>query len=557
MVTNNRFVDGIATDGFRKRLTEEFDSIYHINLKGDASTTGELRRREGGNIFSDQIKVRIGITVLVRNHLARRKNLRYFVSPDYRSASQKAQILTGVGSVSGVQWENLSIAGDGNWQAVPHVEEYGAYIPIGSDAARRSPKLPDGVVFAEFSRGLETCRDAWTYDFGPVALTEKIKVLIDNYNAELDRWRRAQRPENIDDFVIYDEKKIKWCSRLKDALRQEVYAEFNPERIRSALYRPYTKEFVYVDPVLTHRRGIFPSALPNPSTEKENKLIWAKAGMNWAFFALASKQIVDVLPQSGSQCFPFYTYDKDGTNRRENITDWAPEHFRKHYKDTKITKWDIFYYVYGVLHHPEYRAKYAENLKRELPRIPLASDFWGFSKAGKELARLHIDYEKLEPWPLKFIETTAVALASRRQPNGRRDGGATVAAVYRPPALTKAKTGAHRAPLQNADLTVGATIPFSYRVEDKMRLSKDRRSLKVNDSLTLGGIPPETFEYRLGNRSALEWVIDQYQATEDKHSGIRSDPNRPDDPEYIVRLVGQVIRVSLETVKLVKSMPAL
>ena len=142
--------------------------------------------------------------------------------------------------------------------------------------------------------------------------------------------------------------------------------------------------------------------------------------------------------------------------------------------------------------------------------------------------------------------------------------GASVAAVYRPPALTKAKTGAPflrqgrlRAPLQNADLKVGATVPLSYRVEDKMRLAKDHGSLKVNDSLTLGGIPPETFEYRLGNRSALEWVIDQYQVTEDKHSGIRSDPNRPDDPEYIVRLVGQVIRVSVETVKIVRSFPAL
>jgi predicted helicase len=251
--------------------------------------------------------------------------------------------------------------------------------------------------------------------------------------------------------------------------------------------------------------------------------------MNWPFFGLASAQLVDVLPQSGSQCFPFYTYDEDGKNRHENITDWALEHFREHYGDTKITKWDIFYYVYGVLHHHEYRAKYAENLKRELPRIPWANDFWGFSKAGKELARLHIEYEALEPWPLKFVETSAVAAVS-----DRRTG----------------KIGDQRSPLQKC-------LPLSYRVEDKMRLAKDHRSLKVNDSLTLGGIPPETFEYRLGNRSALEWVIDQYQVTEDKHSGIRSDPNRPDDPEYIVRLVGQVIRVSLETVKLVKSLPAL
>jgi predicted helicase len=254
--------------------------------------------------------------------------------------------------------------------------------------------------------------------------------------------------------------------------------------------------------------------------------------MDWPFFALISDHIVDVLPQSGSQCFPFYLYDEDGTNRRENITNWALEHFRDHCNDREITKWDIFYYVYALLHHPEYRAKYAENLKRELPRIPWVNDFRGFSKAGEELARLHTEYESLEPYPLKFMET-----------------GSSVAASL-------SRHGGVKPPLQNADLKVGATIPLSYRVEDKMRLAKDHRSLKVNDSLTLGGIPPETFEYRLGNRSALEWVIDQYQVTEDKHSGIRSDPNRPDDPEYIVRLVGQVIRVSLETVKLVNSLPA-
>ena len=157
------------------------------------------------------------------------------------------------------------------------------------------------------------------------------------------------------------------------------------------------------------------------------------------------------------------------------------------------------------MHHPGYRQRYAENLKRELPRIPLAPDFRAFAKAGKKLARLHLDYEKLEPWPLEWIETPGV--------------------------------------------------PLSYQVR-KMRLAKDKTSLQVNDSLTLAGIPPEVFDYRLGNRSALEWVIDQYQVSEDKRSGIRSDPNRADDPQYIVRLVGQVVRVSMETVGTVNGLPA-
>jgi predicted helicase len=203
--------------------------------------------------------------------------------------------------------------------------------------------------------------------------------------------------------------------------------------------------------------------------------------------------------------FPFYVYNEDGSNRRENITDWALEQFRSNYDDSSITKWDIFYYVYGLLHHAGYREKFADNLKRELPRISLAPDFREFVDAGKKLADLHLNYESLEPYELDWIETEGV--------------------------------------------------PLSYRVDDKMKLSKDKTSLKVNDSLTLAGIPPAVFDYRLGNRSALDWVVDQYRVKTDKRSGITSDPNRPDDPEYIVRLVGQVVQVSLDTVRIVANLP--
>ncbi len=186
------------------------------------------------------------------------------------------------------------------------------------------------------------------------------------------------------------------------------------------------------------------------------------------------------------QCFPFYTYNEDGTNRRENITDWSLEQFRAHYADKSITKWDIFHYVYALLHHPLYRERYAANLKRELPRIPFAPDFKAFAEIGKRLAEIHVNYEQQPEYPLERIEAPGV--------------------------------------------------PLDWRVE-KMKLSKDKRSLIYNDFLTLGGIPPEVFEYRLGNRSALDWIIDQYQVSTDKRSGITNDPNRPDDPEYIVRLI--------------------
>jgi predicted helicase len=206
-----------------------------------------------------------------------------------------------------------------------------------------------------------------------------------------------------------------------------------------------------------------------------------------------------------SQCFPFYTYSEDGSNRRENITDWALKQFQEQY-GPEVTKRDIFHYVYAVLHSPQYRERYAENLKRELPRIPFVDReaFPIFVETGAHLADIHLNYERAKEYPLQWIE--------------------------------------------NRD------VPFSWRVT-KMQLSKDKTQIKVNESLTLGGIPAECFEYRLGNRSALEWVIDQYQISTDKRSGITSDPNRADDEEYIVRLVGRVITVSVETVKLVKALP--
>ncbi len=203
------------------------------------------------------------------------------------------------------------------------------------------------------------------------------------------------------------------------------------------------------------------------------------------------------------QSFPFYTYDEDGRNRRENITDWALEQFRGHYRDGSIGKWDIFHYVYGLLHHPTYRERYQANLKRDLPHIPYVPDFWAFATAGERLGEIHVGYEDVDAYPLRFVETP--------------------------------------------------DTPLDWRVE-KMKLSKDKTGVKYNDFLTLDGIPAKAFDYRLGNRSALEWVIDQYRLKTDKRSGIVNDPNRADDEEYIVRLIGKVVAVSLETVEIVEEL---
>ena len=219
-------------------------------------------------------------------------------------------------------------------------------------------------------------------------------------------------------------------------------------------------------------------------------------------FALMINVIPDYLPQGGSRCFPYYTFDENGTNRRENITDWALSQFQTRY-GPEVTRWDIFHYVYAMLHHPQYRERYAENLKRDLPHIPLLHGkeaFLACVTIGRQLMDIHLHYEQAKEYPLAWVE--------------------------------------------NQD------VPFSWRVE-KMRLTPDRTAVIVNESLTLAGIPQECFQYRLGNRSALEWVIDQYQVSVDKRSGIVSDPNSLDDEEYIVRLVGRVVTVSVETVELV------
>ena len=251
----------------------------------------------------------------------------------------------------------------------------------------------------------------------------------------------------------------------------------------------------------------YPSFSPMSAAEKENKIISFSVYGRKAFAALVSNKIMDLnFYGDPHQCFPFYTYSEDGTNRQENITDWALEHFRAHYGEPSIGKWDIFHYVYGLLHHPDYRTRYAANLRRELPRLPLCPGFWDFTHCGSRLAELHVGYEDQAEYKLEWEE------------NPKRE--------------------------------------LSFRVE-KMRLSKDKTKLAYNEFLTLSGIPAECFEYKLGNRSALEWVIDQYRVTTDERSGITNDPNREDDERYIVRLIGKVITVSLQTVRVVKMLPPL
>jgi predicted helicase len=364
------------------------------------------------------------------------------------------------------------------------------------------------AVFWSYSLGVSTNRDGVVYDFQRDHLAARVEQFCEDYNAEVDRYFRQEKVADLDSFVKTD--KVKRSSTLKRALLAKRYLKFDASRISRAMYRPFTSKYLYYADTIIDRAAHFSDYLPTAEACQENRVvIVSDVGYRASYPSLLCCRVIPDLhlcaASDSHQCFPFYVYDEDGSNRRENVTDWALEQFRARYPSQTISKWDVFHYVYGLLHHPGYRSRFADNLKRDLPRIPFAPAFAAFAEAGRRLAELHLSYETLDPYPLQFVETP--------------------------------------------------DVPLSYVVADKMKLSPDRTSLRVNDSLTLAGIPPEVADYRLGNRSALEWVIDQYRVSEDARSGIRSDPNRPDDPEYIVRLVGQVVRVSVETVKIVAGLP--
>ena len=526
-VTNNGFLDGVAFDGMRKHLAEDFDTIYHLNLKGNARTSGERRRKEGGNIFDDQIRVGVGISFFIRKAGERSKAAEVWLYSidDYLKARDKQERLTQFNNYTNVPMKQAAIDAKYTWLTEGLQAEFETFIPMGSKEAKATKGEAVDVLFHTFSNGVKTNRDAWAYNFNRNVLIENMNRMIRHYNAEVDRWKRRENYDvNINDFVISDNRKISWSGDLKQALKKEKTGYFAIDKVRQSLYRPFTKSNLYFDRLLNNSVHLFPSIFPTPETEEENRAVCLTAiGNNKPFHCLMTQQIPDLHLTESSQCFPFYTYDEDGSNRRENITDWALAQFRRQYQDESISKWDIFHYVYGLLHHPQYRERYQANLKRDFPHIPFALDFWAFATAGARLAKIHVDYEQMPPYPLNIIETPGQ--------------------------------------------------PLTWRVE-KMRLSKDKTQIRYNEFLTLAGIPAQAFAYQLGNRSALEWVLDQYRVKVDKRSGIVNDPNclareiltekfcnndkifcAKADEQYIVQLIGKVIAVSVETVEIVEGLP--
>jgi predicted helicase len=506
-VSNNSFVDQIAFDGMRKYIAQEFDQIYVLDLGGNVRKNPKLSGTTH-NVFGIQVGVAITLLIRGKEHEAgTQATIRYAaVGVDWKKELKYDQ-LSSWRSLTNVDWQTLEPDEKRTWLTEGQQDDFGSFISL----SHRDSKFDSDpkTLFRLFSLGLATNRDLWVYGFGEIDVRTKVQRTIDSYLLRMRELQlQSKKLQQLSDGEIVrddDDKKLKWTDKLIDALRNQERIAFDPERIRLAAYRPFERRLVYFDGLLNQRQyqqhRIFPTRTSGNISICVNDI-----GYRSPLSVLAVNAIPDLHICAGSdgfQTFPFYTYDEDGSNCRENITDWALAEFRSHYGDRSLTKWDIFHYTYALLHHPEYRTRYASNLKRELPRIPFAPEFRRYAETGERLMDIHINYEQQPEHPLEHIENPSEKL--------------------------------------------------DWRVE-KMSLSKDKTELRYNRFLTLRGIPPDAYEYRLGNRSALEWIVDQYRVSTDTRSGIKNDPNRDDDPEYIARLIGQVVSVSLETVRLVREL---
>jgi predicted helicase len=484
-------------------MMKDFDALYVLDLGGNVRKNPKLSGSTH-NVFGIQLGVSINLFIRKLSG-ADRASARVFYARvgEFWRKEEKYAFLERVGDWNEVEWRELHPTTDGRWLTEGLDQDFGTFLAIGSKAAKRGIEKS---IFQTYCNGAKSNSDPYVYRFNEEELRSTYREMVDAFNAQLDRWRRAGRPDDIDSFLQVDEHKLKWIRHTKRHLARNKEAAFEVSKIRTSLYRPFTQCTYVFDPAFNEDLYQLPEFFP---AGRENTALCMNMTAERPFACIATSVIPNLVVAGGfgctTQCFPFYIYDDNG-DREENITDWALDQFRSHYENQAIAKWDIFYYVYAVLHHPTYRQRYAENLKRELPRLPFASEFEAFVRAGERLLDLHVNYEQQREYKLEEVE----------------------------------KSG------EQLDLRV-----------ERMRLAADKTTIVYNNFLTLKGIPPETDKYRIGNRSALEWILDQYQISTDVRSGITNDPNRVGDPRYILVLIGKVITVSLETSRIVGSLPDL
>ncbi|GAA8584716.1 hypothetical protein oki149_08510 [Helicobacter pylori] len=510
-VVNGSFIDSKSGDGFRKCVAKDFAHLYVLNLRGNARTSGETFKKEGGKIFDSGSRATIAIIFFVKDASVKNSAIHYYDIGDYLKREEKLNRIANFLDLDAIDFETITPNNKGDW-INQREDGFDKLIPL-----KRDKKLQNNSIFDINSNGVTSGRDPWVYNFSPDSLMQNVQKCMDTYNADLKRFnahfREAfkQRTKGVKSGELYkqlndseittDKTKIAWTDGLKNNLiKNKNLQESHKDRIRLAMYRPFNKQWLYFDKNLNERQYQLPKIFPDK--DAQNVVINTGVGNGKNFSALVSDFISSGDLIVHNQAYPLYYYDDLG-NRHYAISGYALNLFRKHYKDNSIAEEEIFYYIYAILHHKGYLEKYKNSLTKEDPRIALSEDFKELSILGKELAELHLNYE-----------------------NGEMH------------ASVEYKT------LMNAE------EKGYYDVETMKKIGDHR--IHYNDHIAITKIPKKAFEYVVNGKSAIDWVIERYQKTMDKESLIENNPNDYAGGKYVFELLCRVIKLSEKSVDLIE-----
>lgn len=557
-ISNGAWLDGEAQDYMRKCFEDEFSSIYVLNLRGNCRTSGEMRRKEGDGVFGLGSRTPIAITFLVKNPKAENKKavIHYHDIGDYLSREDKLKKVKEFRSLGSgkIDWQIIEPNDKHDW-INQRDGVFDTLIPLDGG---KSSKKDIKSVFSLYSSGVITNRESWAYNSSENYLKVKVRDSLDFYKQQLVEFQKLYEVDpNIkaEKTILMDSTKIKWDSSFIDSLSKGKVIEYKEELFTIGLYRPYFKQNLYFDKDYVWSRYLQPKLYPTNNSENVAICVTG-SGSSKDFSCLISNYIFDRQTMANGQCFPLYWYEelasaKDNDDifkgsdetemykRHDGVSDWILKEVRTRYGNlTSITKEDIFYYVYGILHSEEYRTRFADDLRKSLPRIPIVekvADFVAFNKAGRALADLHLNYESVAAHP-----EVKVTELGKKEDYIDEETGETV---------------------------LNGDAYKYYAVVEKMRFptgqkAKDKPSTIIyNPHITIENIPAEAYDYVVNGKSAIEWIMERYAVTTDKDSLIKNDCNdwskEHNQPRYILDLLLSIINVSVQTMAIVKSLPSL
>ncbi len=509
-VVNGGFIDSKSGDGFRKSVAKEFAHLYVLNLRGNQRTSGEVSRKEGGKIFDSGSRATIAIIFFVKDASVKNSAIHYYDIGDYLKREAKLNMLSNFTNLDAIPFETIIPNNKGDW-INQRDDGFEKLIPL-----KRDKKLQNPSVFDINSGGVASGRDPWVYNFSPDALKSSVQKCIDTYNADLKRFnvhfREAfkSRTKGVKSSELYkqlndkeittDKTKIAWtCALKQEFIKNKNLQESHKDRIRLALYRPFNKQWLYWDKDWINRQREFSKIFPNK--DAQNVVINTSLIASRNFSCLIANEITDCQAMANNQAYPLYYYDGLG-NRHYAISGYVLNLFRRHYEDNSIAEEEIFYYIYAILHHKGYLEKYKNSLAKEAPRIALSEDFKELSILGKELAKLHLNYES---------EELHVSVEYKTLMNAEEKG--------------------------------------YYDVET---MTKKGDSIVYNKNIIITKIPKKVFEYVVNGKSAIDWVIERYKKTTDKDSLIENNPNDYAGGKYVFELLCRVIKLSEKSVDLIE-----